>query len=143
MLEPLTFDELVRIRAYRILNKLPLYQSCVDAEFDPRPIFMLSDDQLIGVYQNSPTDMHQNIFIAQNGIYFHKMSWEQLLYTDMVSEKVSVATPSDKRKADTLIVQKTDGEAIALRFASAKSEFADVWEVSRFFSRVIADSKRS
>lgn len=142
MLEPLKFDELVRIRAYRILNKLPLYRSCVKDKCDPSPDFLLSNDQLIGIYQNSATHMHQNIFITQNGIYFHREGWEYLPYADMLTEKVLVASPSDKRKADTLIVQKTDGEAVELRFASAKAEYADVWEVSRFFIRVISDHRK-
>lgn len=142
-MQPFKFDELLKSRAHRILKQLARYQSCVDgACITPDEFLLKANDQLIGIYQNSSTDRRANIYITLNGITFYRDGWQYLAYAEMLKEKVSLASPGEKRSADTLVFHKSSGAATAIQFVSSKADYADVWQVSCFFSRVIADYKR-
>ena len=139
MLEPIEFEKMVQIRAYRILNNLLRYKSCVDNDCTPTLDFDINPtDRLVGIYENSISNSQSNVFISNNGVYFYRGAWQFIEYSQMQRVRVPVAN-NEKRNANVLVVQTKSEETFELQFISGTSRFADVWEVSRFFMRIIED----
>ncbi|BCX05936.1 MAG: hypothetical protein KatS3mg053_3874 [Candidatus Roseilinea sp.] len=133
----------VKIRAYRILKPLRRFYTVDDEHFPAygRDVELVSEDELIGVYENVPGSQDNAIIVSAYGIYTYQSSvWMFVPYTDIL--EVSIPE-DDKHVADRIELHLTNKRKLTVLVVGGDAKFRDVYEVLRFFDRVIARKRLS
>jgi hypothetical protein len=128
----------VKMRAYRILKPLRRFYTVDDKHLPAylRDVEIASKDELIGVYENVPGSRDNAIIVSTHGIYIYQSSvWMFVPYTDILE----VSIPEDnKHVADRIELYLTNERRLTVLVVGGDAKFRDVYEVLRFFDRVIA-----
>lgn len=133
----------VKMRAYRILKPLRRFYTVDDKHLPAylRDVEIVSEDELIGVYENVPGSRDNAIIVSTYGIYIYQsLVWMFVPYTDILE----VSIPEDnKHVADRIELHLTNERKLTVLVLGGDAKFRDVYEVLRFFDRVIARKRLS
>jgi hypothetical protein len=141
-----SFKELLYSRVHRILKpidgvKLGSAPDCVEL-FNFYADVIKGEEEIIAVYDNQQ-DARSNLILTTEGLHFYSEQWTYIDYADM--ESVHVAVDADdalsKTKADTVILSARDIR-FRIQVLGGEGQFRDVYEISRFLSRVSSDKRR-
>lgn len=101
--------------------------------------FNLQNDEIAyGVYENFPQNKNERIVITNKGVHLYKeKTW---VFIDFCSIK-SVSVESEKQVAEYITLYLGNNKTFLLPVRGNKGKFRDVFEFSRFLSRVISDLK--
>lgn len=109
---------------------------------------MLPEEELLGVYENSETNSHANLVFTTRGVYIFEQGWICLEYAQIADYQVLGlhADGFNKQLANALLVKYRDGRIFRLSISRAnvrilagvERHFPDLWEMVRFFSRVLS-----
>lgn len=136
-------DELIRSRVHRVLRKVERF-SPLSVEGSTNfareyEIKLNPGEELLGLYQNSLTDLRQNVVITNKGIHVFADQWTFVAYEAMNSVTVLIPNDGDKRAAEELVFSLKSEMQIVVPIRGGDDQFRDIWQVDRFFLRVIAD----
>lgn len=139
-------DELIRSRVHRILRKAQGFL-LLDAKSHPDIVNKLEiklnpEEEVLGLYQNSPIDLQQNIMITNKGIHTFTDHWIFIAYEAMNRVKVLIPEGTEKRDAKEIIIPLKTGGEIIVPIRGGRNNTRDVWSVDRFLVRVIADVEK-
>jgi len=129
-----------RSRAHRTLRKLDHYYSdnaisddharLVQAQFEPREL-------LVGVYQNSETDLTQNFMLTTRGVYVFREGWTRIDYEQITDVRVPLGDGVDKSNAETLVIDYAPDQQVELKVTGGHGSVRDIWGVFTFFIRIV------
>ena len=92
----------------------------------------------LGVYRPSQEDPTQTIWVAEKGIRYFDKDWVSIRY----SELDSVEYPREKLgPLQPLVLRLQSGESQPLWVWGQRGKLRDLYEVGRFLTRVITDSR--
>ncbi|MBW4439254.1 MAG: hypothetical protein KME04_19090 [Pleurocapsa minor GSE-CHR-MK-17-07R] len=139
-----SFKELLYSRVHRILK--PIDSVRLGSAPDWIELFnfyadvIKGEEEIIAVYDNQQ-DVRSNLIFTTEGLHFYSERWIFIDYADMESVHVDANDASSKTKADTVILAVRDIR-FRVQVLGGEGQFRDVYEISRFLSRVSSDKRR-
>jgi hypothetical protein len=132
-------------RAHRVLKRLERYVDLSGGHILPArapelPRLSL-DERPVGIYFNDPVQFSDTVFITTAGIYVHRSDrWDHVPYQAIDR----ALAPESKQEVSGLKLLLLDRKKFWLPITGVKSgRFYDAFEVLRFISRVLADTRAS
>jgi len=122
-------------RVHRTLKPLARFRQISEVTQSlPHP--RLADgDELLGVYENEPSELNHYIIVGAKGIYIdHGDAWRFIPYEVMTK---TVLPEGDKHAIDRLTIKLMNGDSIVMAVSGGDNKFRDVFEIVRFLDRVI------
>src|SRR6266545_5059287 len=121
------FDEYIRLRAYRILK--PFYRYKQIDENDLLVFQIGKDEGVIGVYENTPERLDNNVLITTRGLHIKNNQQVNFIPYDEI-KSVEILQP--KEIANILTLHLNSGRDVELLISGKSGRFHDVWEFMRY-----------
>jgi hypothetical protein len=117
---------------HRVLKKMAAYRATTTGEGWLVPI-PAEAGPVLGVYRNGEGEEDQ-VFVADRGLIYHDVSGWAFIAFDAL---VDIRLPDDKTDDDDrLRVRLANGDHRSIPIMGRRDRFRDVYEFSRFLSRV-------
>ena len=124
-------------RAQRSLKRLASFQQ-PEASLVAEKIRVADvlEDGLIGIYENNPSVMEENVIFTNNSVYyFNSGEWRKVLY-----EEISYLNPEpDKDTAKVIKIVTNSGSIEAFSIIGETGRFRDYYTVYQFMNRIVND----
>lgn len=131
---------MLNYRIQRILKPLNNYYTIEECDLIMFNKFHIdSDEEILGIYKKNESE----ILITTKGVHFVNYIDKQevyITYTNIKSVKIS----EEKSSASSIFINDRINRCYQLFIQKEpNSKFSDIWEIDRFFQRIIDDNEKN
>ena len=130
---------MLNYRIQRILKPLNSYYTTEECDLIMFNKFHIdSDEEILGIYKKNESE----ILITTKGVHFVNYIDKQevyITYTNIKSAKIS-----EEKSTSSIFINDRNNRCYQLFIQKEpNSKFSDIWEIDRFFQRIIDDNEKN